>query len=1027
MRLSVILFLFAAVFALCAAGRSASAAPIDDFEKQFAFPGSEYGGAPFWAWDEKLVPDEMIRQVDELNAGGMGGFFMHARQGRITPYLGKDWMNGVRISVDEAKKLGMKAYLYDEDRWPSGFAGGIVPKENPEFRQKALMLLEKDAPLQPSDVDPEWKLVRVFAVQLNGDFIVSSSNVTPPSGVAPAGDVAGKKLMYFFQVYMQPKEWFNNSTYIDTLNPDAVDAFIKSTYEAYKSVVGDEFGKTVPAIFTDEPCYIMRNDLPPNSIPWTDKFADYFSASKDYDIRDFLPVLFHDSPNARRIRLDYWTAATERFRDTYGKRLFDWSAANNIEFTGHYMSEDNLLSQINWIGAAMPMYEYQQRPGMDHLGRNINDPMTAKQVSSAAHQFGRPLILTETYGCAGWNLSFENMKWIADWHYVLGVNFMNQHLAWYTMRGCRKRDYPCSIHYQSPWWRYHKIFGDYLRRATFALSQGDYVADVLVLHPITSAWAEYSPLNSDKVQRLNNQFTSLINFLNEKQIDYDFGDELIIARHGSVNGDRFVVGKMSYRTVIIPPGVTLRHTTFDLLQKFVAAGGKVAMISPLPTLLDARDPMRLEGGVPVADNDEALATVAPALADHVTLTPSGESKIDSVFIHQRAVGGTRIIFFANTNQEKTVDATAALPLSGHVRVWDLFTGKISDYPAETSAGKPVVKVHLEPSGSLLLSVTPGAAPAVAPPAEPVLVRSENVPEEWSVANIDANAETLDLFYYKREVDSVWSQRVAQFMAQDALESSGGGKTFQLRYNFKLSFDPKTAKEMFLVVEQPEVYKMTLNGVPIRYEGAGWWRDMQFKRIDIRNIAVEGKNTLEMTGTFQLPRIPNTLDYTENGVEVEAVYIVGDFIVRPEGNGLFVIKPSVTQVRTGDLAKQGFPFFSGSVTLEREIEVNAQPGEKVFLEFDGLEAITTQVTVNGKVAGVIAFHPHRVDITPFVRNGANSVQVELTDSNRNLMGPHHDWEKEPLSVGPGTFRNFATKGYNFIPFGITGGVRVAYYK
>ena len=104
------------------------------------------------------------------------------------------------------------------------------------------------------------------------------------------------------------------------------------------------------------------------------------------------------------------------------------------------------------------------------------------------------------------------------------------------------------------------------------------------------------------------------------------------------------------------------------------------------------------------------------------------------------------------------------------------------------------------------------------------------------------------------------------------------------------------------------------------------------------------------------------------------------------------------------------------------------GEKVFLEIDGLEAITAKVRVNGKDAGPIAFHPHGIEITDLVKDGPDVLEIELTNSNRNLLGPHHSDTREPLSVGPGTFKSEIFKThYNFIPFGITGGVKVVYYR
>ena len=94
------------------------------FLAQFKHPTSEFRGAPFWAWNGKLDPEELRKQVRIMHRMGLGGFFMHSRVGLNTPYLGPEWMKCVDACVDEAEKLDMQAWLYDEDRWPSGAAGG---------------------------------------------------------------------------------------------------------------------------------------------------------------------------------------------------------------------------------------------------------------------------------------------------------------------------------------------------------------------------------------------------------------------------------------------------------------------------------------------------------------------------------------------------------------------------------------------------------------------------------------------------------------------------------------------------------------------------------------------------------------------------------------------------------------------------------------------------------------------------------------------------------------------------------------
>ena len=84
----------------------------------FKNPPVEFRGAPFWSWNSKLSPERLREQIRNMKKMGMGGFFMHSRVGLKTPYLGSEWFDCVRACIDEAAKIGVKAWLYDEDRWP---------------------------------------------------------------------------------------------------------------------------------------------------------------------------------------------------------------------------------------------------------------------------------------------------------------------------------------------------------------------------------------------------------------------------------------------------------------------------------------------------------------------------------------------------------------------------------------------------------------------------------------------------------------------------------------------------------------------------------------------------------------------------------------------------------------------------------------------------------------------------------------------------------------------------------------------
>ena len=132
--------------------------------EKFKNPKMEFRSAPFWSWNDELKDKELQKQIDEMKKGGLGGFFMHSRIGLITPYFSKEWMKRIKHTVEYSKKKGMLAYLYDEDRWPSGFAGGKIPKKGKSYRKQGLELTKKDG---------KWVFRKVIGERLPNIFLLS--------------------------------------------------------------------------------------------------------------------------------------------------------------------------------------------------------------------------------------------------------------------------------------------------------------------------------------------------------------------------------------------------------------------------------------------------------------------------------------------------------------------------------------------------------------------------------------------------------------------------------------------------------------------------------------------------------------------------------------------------------------------------------------------------------------------------------------------------------------------------------------
>src|SRR5690606_29952049 len=195
-----------------------------------------------------------------------------------------------------------------------------------------------------------------------------------------------------------------------------------------------------------------------------------------------------------------------------------------------------------------------------------------KEASSAAHQLNKEKVLCEVYGAGGWDATFEDFKRIADWLAVHGITFFNQHLTFSTIVGARKRDHPQSFDWREPWWKEYKNLADYMARICYVMNSSKPLTRILVLHPTTSWFTK--PASSqqgnmlwewDKVPPNSplKRYTQFLEFLQQQQIDFDFGDEFILERHASVIEGVCKVGHAEYDLIIVPEAMeNMNKSTF---------------------------------------------------------------------------------------------------------------------------------------------------------------------------------------------------------------------------------------------------------------------------------------------------------------------------------------------------------------------------------------------------------------------------------------------------------------------------------
>lgn len=991
----------------------------DALKKEFRSPGSEWRGAPFWSWNDDLDPEGLRKQIGGMKAAGLGGFFMHARSGLITPYMSERWMECVAAAVDEAERQGMHAWLYDEDRFPSGFASGLVVQRNPDF---AIRFLEP----APAEAEAPWR----FAVRRVATGLCYRE-------LAP-GEQPGEseELQQFHWRVAGPSPWYNNERYVDLMNPEAVRTFLQICYEPYRRF-RERFGGAIPGMFTDEPNIASDSGIR-DRLPWTDRLPEEFARRRGYDLLARLPELYSEDPTHFRTRHDYWRTVTELFAEAFAHQVGEWCERAGLELTGHMLYEQQFELAIPCNGAVMPHLEPMQRPGVDILRELIAEPITCKQATSIAHQMGRSRTLSETYGASGWHMGLEAQKWIGDWQVALGINTRCQHFVPYSLRGHRKRDWPLFFWEYQPWWKYFRVIEDYSARTCLFTSIGKPVQEVLLLHSITTSWG--LGLDREVWRREGQHLVEMAEHLLALHYDFDLGDEMVMARHGGVRGKELTVGEASYKVVVLPESDTIFRSTADLLRRFLDAGGRVICMRRRPTRIEGEPAPELDAlfahpnVVPIAparlELEDALRAVLPR---RVSITSDSGRQVSDVIYQERQRQGRTYLMLVNRSRESGHDVTVQMAGEGGVEQWDFSTGRIRAIPARVAHGTTTVELHLDAVGSAALVLDPKAKPLAVSrrPVPPRVVREITLSRTWEFRRSIENSYPLDTCRW-RFAGGEWSYPVPVWVAQKQIREQMGlvdispqavaqpwvryatpsavpPRPVELRFTFPVARPP--AGEVDLVLETAELFRISLNGEAVPNTARGWWLDPSMDRVRLPRLR-RGENELELACDYR--------DAPE--CELEECYLVGDFGVNRAADAL---GREPKTLRPGDWCDQGYPYYTGSMYYGQEMDLRLRPGEQAILKVGPHHAGCLAVHVNGELAEVRAWPPYQVDITRHLRRGRNRIELELCGSPRNLLGPNHVPEKRPQTTGPFTFValwNWVPER-NLVPYGLFGDVVV----
>jgi len=507
-------------------------------ETTWPLPGVEFSLCPFWFWNDVLGEDEIERQMADFQAHGVDQFVVHPRVGlpKDTGWMSPRLLGFIRYAIGSANRRGMRVVLYDEGMYPSGSSCGQVVAENAGFACRGLVAVDWEgeaseagralARFKPED-DAELvavvpraggQLLAVVCSKVHSGIRGLHYKEEPPEGVAHSDSF---------------EEW---PPAADLLNPESVQTFIRLVYQRYFEEFGAEFGKTVPAIFTDEPSLLGKlHDPEGKTLPGTTGIVGHVSRILGYDFTPHLPCLWHeDEPDARLHRANYLKAVELRLEETYYQPISKWCVAHGVDLMGHPGEPD-----------ASGHLRYFQIPGQDVVWRWVEpgkpsgtegrESTSAKAASSVMIHRRRRRNANEFCGAFGENLTFEEMKALAGWLLVRGCNFLLPHAFFYSMRGPRRTERPPDVGPNSPWWGEFRPFADSCRRLCWLNTDCTHLCDVAILG------------SSDTLP-----WKSAAHCL-ENQIDFNYIEDRQLLEEAKIGAETVSLAGMNYRCVIVDP------------------------------------------------------------------------------------------------------------------------------------------------------------------------------------------------------------------------------------------------------------------------------------------------------------------------------------------------------------------------------------------------------------------------------------------------------------------------------------------
>ena len=944
------------------------------------------GFYPFWFWNDRLDEAEVRWQIREMHAQGVKGFFIHPRQGLEQPYLADAFFALVEAAVDEARRLGMVANLYDEYPYPSGAAGGALLVGKPEFHATELVQKQYDVDANALDGPLRLELPRGLVLALRA-YPLHEGTVdwTQPKDLrSAAGMVLGAQSYIeqgltgynqkrFFasdptpvlETELPPGTWRIYAAiqcevtqhkywghFLDVLNPEAVQEYIRLTHERYASRLGAEFGKTIQAIFTDE-----------THPGWSARIPNAFYEQCHYSLLDCIEALVDSSrPQAETVRADFYALVSRLFFEAFEQPVAQWCEDHGILYSGE--KPYRRFSQMAFmdIPGCEPGHTKAGSPRRltdDLLGWNARG--NARAAASAAYFYGKPGALDECYHSLGWSGTLQDAKLLAEAMTLLGIRYLVPHGFFYSTHALRKHDAPPTFFYQMPYWRHFGKLSARIDKIWEELEGTHIDADVLIVDPTVG-----QPEHEDKQAYVDMQAALMARGVEFLHVDVD------LLEQAQVEDGVVRLSEVWAKAVIVPPMPIGERQLDQALQKLRDAGAVVIEVG--------RD---FEAG----DFLEKITPLLPKLSLAMRKPPE-------LWMTRRMKDSQCAFFFLNTSN-KTLEWSVDINWMGFREIRLDKQPRMLYYrgepPGSLDFGKGGYARKVGPYESFLIVFDPSDPshaydkpdfPVVTMPMDGEMQVTPHQPNllrlgEWQMALLDENGDP-------GPSATVPAVPLANQLAASRLPfAPGWAKTFglqprmelpTLRVRYHAAFYNNYSGEVELVMEPGSI----MGDWNIRINDAGPFTAADFHPTDAH---IRGSLGLPITVYLHpdenIITVEVTTDRTDGGL-LNPLYLAGDFAVTFQPINLAMRKETG---KFEDWEGSGLPFYAGVVDYALTFDVPRVPeGDTILLELQTDQPFldAAEVSINGSEFLPILWHPRRAAVpVSMIRTGSNEAVVRVS--------------------------------------------------